>query len=532
MFYRRWAQEVLSISQVTNEEEEVTDDDYEHQSSENSTDTDDDVVQDDDESETATDSETLDTSTSSKETPSSTKPSSSKEKSYPNRPLLIFKHNPKAGGGSIEELLTELKTNIIKYNDVILPRSKRSRHPTLPERKKRNRPNKSTNHKNEADRILEDFNTSQTDLLLNDNRHDITISNSTETPKVNLDELTHRNDTLYVINEFDPVRPVTRTKGFVISSIREPCDHYLSLWSFGSHGAGNFRNQFRSKKYKGTLDDWVYQAYGKDPPTYDSERDVYAFQYVWLRSRVVKFEIAKRFRKSYGSPRVKEGKVINDPVDCWVYVDNFKATFYTCLKQYENQGGYVNWTAPLLSDMVDHLQLENHNQRKLAKVDFNFTKEQTTKDDPVNSHQLKHHAPCSHYFDNETSSMIQRGRESFIYNIFGYDKCCGKGKPKYALIHPPPLDELSEETTTQRTDNGSMEGNFNNTTDSLQYSNTAPANFYRLLDAIILLLLFPTYYFVAKYIRSRRKNEKYESVSTEDTDGTSKVPDYLFQTRR
>ncbi|GFH46633.1 hypothetical protein CTEN210_03107 [Chaetoceros tenuissimus] len=529
MFYRRWAEEVLSITQVTNEEQEVTDDDYEGQYAENSTDTDDDVVQDDDDSDTATDSETPDTSTSSKSTPSSSKPFSSQE-SYPNRPLLIFKHNPKAGGGSIEELLTELKNNIVKYNDVIRPKSKHSRHPTLPERKKRNRPNKNTQYKNEADRILEAFNTSQTDLLLDDNRHDSTLLNSTEKPKVNLDDLVQRNDTLFVVNEFDPVRPVTRGKGFVISSIREPCDHYLSLWSYGSHGAGNFRNQFRSKRYNGTFDDWVYQAYGKDPPTYDSERDVYAFQYVWLRSRFVKFEIAKRFRKSYGTPRVIQDKVINDPVDCWVYVDNFKATFYTCLKQYENQGGYVNWTAPLLSEMVHHLQIENQKQRNLAKVDFNFTKEQRTKDDPVNSHQLKHHAPCSHYFDNETSNMIRRGRESFIYNIFGYGKCCGKGKPNYALIPPPPLEP--EMTTMQRTDKGSMEGNFNNTTPSMQYSNTAPANFYRLLDAIILLLLFPTYYFVAKYVRSRRKNEKYESVSSEDTDGTSKVPDYLFQTRR
>ena len=88
--------------------------------------------------------------------------------------------------------------------------------------------------------------------------------------------------------------------------------------------------------------------------------------------------IARRHRKSYGSPNVIEttggGTSIGRPnsVDCWVHVDDFQATLYSCHRDHEMQGGLLDWDAPLLSELTTKLQETNKKQNL----------EKCTKDDP------------------------------------------------------------------------------------------------------------------------------------------------------
>jgi len=278
------------------------------------------------------------------------------------RPLLIFKHNPKAGGGSILEVLEQLKPNKLRHNDL-------------------------------------------------DRQH------NPHTKGIDTDESFVR------MVEFDRVSLRDKSRGFVISSIREPCDHYLSLWAFGSEGKGD-----AYAKSIHTDRSWSVLAYGKDPPAFDSHRDIASFQKHWLRHSSVRGLIAKRFLQSFAfefSSSSKHKPTTNPPeaVDCWVFVDDFQASLVSCLQQFEDQGGSVNWNAPLLADMVQELQDKEHGRKTM---DY-------TKDDPLNNLQLTHHSKCSTYFDKATAQLIQEGEESFIYDMFGYTGCCQTTRAKTSL---------------------------------------------------------------------------------------------------
>ena len=256
------------------------------------------------------------------------------------RPLLVFKHNPKAGGGSIHEVLQQLKPNKLSHNDA---------------------------------QILIDT-----------------------------------DESFVEITEFERVSLRDKSHGFVISSIREPCDHYLSLWAFGSDGKGSLYHSANRMDHS-----WSVLAYGKDPPFFDSDRDIASFQNDWLRHDSIRGLITKRFLQSFGfASRSKPNPP--EAVDCWVFVDDFQASLVSCLQQFEDQGGSVNWNAPLLSAMVQELQDKEHGRKT---VDCN-------KNDPLNNVQLTHHSKCSTYFDNATAKLIQEGDESFIYDMFGYAGCC------------------------------------------------------------------------------------------------------------
>lgn len=108
------------------------------------------------------------------------------------RPLLVFNHNPKAGGSSIKNYLQKFKNRTVlckhDYNDYGCP---------------------------------------------------------PEVWKKALDGDVDR--TLVVVQEYSGSVPTDRAHGFVIGNIREPCSQYLSLWSFGSKGGGAFVRSFKNR---------------------------------------------------------------------------------------------------------------------------------------------------------------------------------------------------------------------------------------------------------------------------------------------
>jgi hypothetical protein len=272
------------------------------------------------------------------------------------RPLLIFKHNPKAGGGAIKLLLDEIKPKMLnhKYND-----------------------------------------------------------------PASIDT----NTNMIGITEWQTVTSQDQQRGFVISNMREPCDQYLSLWAFGSTRRGHMYNTFDRKDHN-----WTMKAYGKDPPAFDSDRDIATFQNDFLRNDKVRGLIAGRFHQSYGKS--------TPSVDCWVFVSDFGESLVSCLRQFEDQGGSVNWTAPLLAGVVKQLQDRRKMKSEVAPSDpYN-------KNDPLNSHQKEHHSKCSTYYDEATATFIREGEESFIYDMFGYTGCC---QPTRTKKHLSRNDDIAEE---------------------------------------------------------------------------------------
>lgn len=225
------------------------------------------------------------------------------------------------------------------------------------------------------------------------------------------------------------------TKHWHSSIYREPCDQYLSLWAYGSSKQGALYNLYGQTQ-------WSKAAYGQDAPKFDSPRDISAFRQVWLKSPRIKGIIGKRHSTSYGvrSSRLLNGRDHHSTyhVDCWIFIDDYDATLYDCLRQYEAQGGLVNWNAPLLSNLVRGLQEKiYHGTRRLQSTNSTRTILNYTKNDPLNNIQTNHHAKCSKYYDSQTAALVTNGPEKMIYEHFGYTGCCGDRFFKKNLTLPP-----------------------------------------------------------------------------------------------
>ncbi|KAL7465347.1 hypothetical protein ACHAXS_005673 [Conticribra weissflogii] len=277
------------------------------------------------------------------------------------KPLLAFKHNPKAGGGSIFILLSEMKTRNNTYLANFLEESSYcTTHPKV----------KAKKNSLDEDRLY-----CQKEICVNSAKC-----------KYSFLDLAERNDALMYIKEFDTADPIIQQRSFVISSIREPCDQYLSLWAYGSSGFGALHRNV--------------DGYGQDAPHFDTPRDIDTFRHTWLGNKEIKGLIARRHHQSFGKNRLmdtdRDNKLDGYAVDCWVYVEDFQATLYSCLKDYEMQGGHVNWTAPLLSELVRDLQKKNDNSRRLqVGVVTGADESNYTKNDPLHNIQENHHSDCS-----------------------------------------------------------------------------------------------------------------------------------------
>ena len=73
------------------------------------------------------------------------------------------------------------------------------------------------------------------------------------------------------ITEFDATEACHQREAFIIGSIRNPCDHLVSLWGFASSNAG-------SAMYHQLVKQNMRHFLCKHPPTFDDSRDVAAFR--------------------------------------------------------------------------------------------------------------------------------------------------------------------------------------------------------------------------------------------------------------
>jgi len=347
------------------------------------------------------------------------------------RPLLIFKHNPKVGGSFTKKLVAEFKPMVMQDYDAF-------------------------------------------PLCYYDNDVDVD-------PPIEI----NFNNTLIIVQELLRVRKWHRQKGFVISTMREPCDQYLSLWSFGSTRRGYLHEKMEEMDYN-----WTVEAYGHDSPTFNSTEDIHRFQKLWLPDPKISGMIDKRYRQSYGDPDIIERGAngtstrygMPEAVDCWIFLDDYDATLYTCLQEYEIQGGMVDWDAPLLSKRVKSLQ------------ELNETIElETYTNDSTNNKQLSHHSKCPTYFDTAAADIVQLGRESYIYDLFGYQGCCKGRISKNALIHSPVLVPKRHQESFD-----------------LEYSSRQFLIFILVAPVVVMVLVF------VRFLKKKKSTTipRYESVST------------------
>ena len=201
-----------------------------------------------------------------------------------------------------------------------------------------------------------------------------------------------RNESCYVnVREAQASGRGDQRQAFVLGSVREPCDHYVSLWAFGSAGLGGWQKHGS-------------QFHGKDRPRFDSARDVAAFR-KWLRAPKISGVVAARFRDSY------QDKNAAMFVDCWVRTEDLAATLLDCLRRFERQGGAIRW-----SRLQDFVRSAAPSRRLYESKNVNFSSDQL---DP----RLLHHAPCDTYYARPDKTYVER-HESFIFQTFGYEKCC------------------------------------------------------------------------------------------------------------
>ncbi len=158
------------------------------------------------------------------------------------RPLLIFNHNPKAGGGSILSVLRGIKSRELKC----------SRIPT------------------KAERFGSACKAKDWEEAFSEEHGGV--------------------DTAFMhFREFARTTHFDRLHGFVIGSIREPCSQYLSLWSWGSLGNGAFRKEEVTNP----------DLYGVSPPYFNTTADKDRFL-TWMKDPLVVGSIGARIKDSYG----------------------------------------------------------------------------------------------------------------------------------------------------------------------------------------------------------------------------------------
>lgn len=193
-----------------------------------------------------------------------------------------------------------------------------------------------------------------------------------------------------------------RLRHFVIGSVREPCDWYVSSWSYQLEKFPEIPDPSNGSKL-----------------TMDTLKAVVP----------AKVSALKAFHRSEGP---------NPNVDCWVVTNDFSASLRRCLEMFEAQGGQVNWDFGGLVVALDPPPLD-----PIAK------ETDTGKNKNHPGVQLEHHAPCAAYFDSQTSAYIEQV-DAPLYARFGWSGCCGGASQSHQRAeHEHLIVKAVANTTTQ-----------------------------------------------------------------------------------
>eukprot|EP00811_Abedinium_folium_P035154 NODE_7972_length_1533_cov_11.178521.p1 GENE.NODE_7972_length_1533_cov_11.178521~~NODE_7972_length_1533_cov_11.178521.p1 ORF type:complete len:300 (-),score=18.60 NODE_7972_length_1533_cov_11.178521:583-1482(-) len=204
--------------------------------------------------------------------------------------------------------------------------------------------------------------------------------------------------------EFSPLA-VEDHHNFVIGTIRNPCEWYVSLYTYGAtdHGLLHLQTPQRLKRPndQGTFKKWLIWAckskvaLDRDVlkgPGLMSARFARAFTYVTTHlpaSVSINFLRDKDLNKYEHALETFE----RSNVDCWVHMENYAEDTRACLRRYEKLSGIpVNWK-----------RVEKLLKRKKINTSA--------------------HKSCSFFFDEEAEALV-RSTDPHMFRILNYTTCC------------------------------------------------------------------------------------------------------------
>lgn len=227
-------------------------------------------------------------------------------------------------------------------------------------------------------------------------------------------------DRLRIINESQTLSSEDRLRTFTVGSVRNPCDYYVSCWSY----FGQLPLKYRVAAGAGP----EYYGVSNDLSTSeDLRRFGQWLHYVMPDSRGPGL-LTARILWSYFNESVstavppgpnmrgwmeKDRKVYAvaaaslDPasIDCWIKTETLPNDLTNCLMLFEEAAGYdiVNWTE--YNTIVERLTAEHD-----LGIKNGWTKKSS-------------HQPCAFYF-NEANTDFVLNADNEIFSKFGYSKCC------------------------------------------------------------------------------------------------------------
>lgn len=222
---------------------------------------------------------------------------------------------------------------------------------------------------------------------------------------------------------------------FLVSSIRNPCDWYVSQWAFASQFDKYVLDPALADEFFGDMSNktkfakWLWWAQGmRGAPSLSAfEREHPGPHFGVLSLRFWESFVAGRsdfpltpldpgydtaklgpFSRTYlGSRRVSEGLAKftrQSAANCWVHVESYNEDLRACLQQYERvSAAKLDW-APF--------DREVSAAKDKRKVDHNDSK----------------HKSCDHYYTPELAALVEK-LDAPLFKAFGYGTCCGKATP-------------------------------------------------------------------------------------------------------
>ena len=118
---------------------------------------------------------------------------------------------------------------------------------------------------------------------------------------------------LTVVGEFSHTSSSSQQRNFIVSSIREPCSAYLSLWAYGVAGLGRFRGKCPNPAL-------YYPSDGNPSASLNA-----GMFHSWLEGPA-RAAFQQRFDHSFPEPTA---------VDCWVRVERLDTDLLRCLHAFE-----------------------------------------------------------------------------------------------------------------------------------------------------------------------------------------------------
>jgi len=200
-------------------------------------------------------------------------------------------------------------------------------------------------------------------------------------------------------NESQPLHPDDAAR-FTIGAIRNPCEYYVSLYSFGALGKGGFRKYVPAEMYERDSPEhfsaWLKYVLGH---TGDTSLGVMSIRFAvsYAQANIhIKNGPTRFFLSSGDVHHVKDAlEIFNaSSVNCWVRTESVVDDMKHCLTKFELLGGGIDW----------------------AKFDDAI---KNTNSNPSD------HMACSKFFGNDEQALVKEA-DGKLFGMFGYSSCCEK----------------------------------------------------------------------------------------------------------